>query len=118
MQIETYQYGSAIAFKDYETNATAAIKASPGVVYSIYCENLNGAVRYIGIYNKTTAAATNDVPIVSYRVPAGGATMVGTDMLSIMGLTCSTGITFGISTDPTKYAAATATDHNTVILYK
>lgn len=110
---------AASTYVNYGTAVTANIKASAGSVYSIYHQNDHDVVTYVGIYNKTSAAATNDVPLVSFRTPALGSTLIGSEILTLSGISCSTGITFGISFDKTKYSAADPVgEHVTMVVYK
>ena len=93
------------------TTAGANIKNATGVIYSLSCINLNAASRYVLLFNKATAPAANDVPVESFVVyPSGGQLLLGQDYFSLNGLDLSSGISWGISTTPTLYTAATAAD--------
>lgn len=79
------------------TNATS-VKASAGQVYSIIATNVNAAVRYLKLYNKSSAPTVGtDTPVQVYALP--GATTGGGFTLSIpVGMEFTTGIAFAITT--------------------
>jgi hypothetical protein len=90
-------------------------KASPGVVKSASATNRNAAIRYLQIFNKTTAPVLNDVPIVQWQV--SGTTIIGTDFFTEGGMNFTTGIAWGMSTTNGTYTAGTAADHDVYIGY-
>src|SRR6185503_15383510 len=57
------------------TEDETQIKATPGVLYSLYVTNINAAARYVKCFNLTAAnAAPGTSPVwLSAAVPAGGA---------------------------------------------
>lgn len=81
-QIVTDQPHSAGGCSNYtalSTGAvlTAAIKASPGNLYSLECYNVNAAARYVRLYNMTTAPASTDTASVVWQGVIPGATTGG-----------------------------------------
>lgn len=105
-------------FSDLGANATANVKASAGNVFSIYCHNLNAAVRYIQLHNTATTPAGGAVPTLSFLVAASGVTVIDGAFLGQSGKNFSTGIAFAFSTTETTYTAGTAGDQVTFIHYK
>jgi hypothetical protein len=49
------------------------VKATPGAIIHILGQNINAAIRYLKVYNKATAAAETDTPILTIPLPASGA---------------------------------------------
>lgn len=99
-----------------------SVKGSAGYLKSIRVSNINAAIRYLQIHNKATAPAGGDTPILSFPIPAGSATVpqylsFGQDDWGPGGLSCSTGISIGISTVAATFTAATTTDHVTAGSY-
>lgn len=97
---EAHTNGGATPYKlvsAASTNATS-LKASAGQIYSISAFNINGAVRYLKLYNKASAPTVGtDVPVHVYAIP--GATTGGGFTLSIpVGMEFTTGIAFAITT--------------------
>lgn len=101
----------------------ANIKASLGNVLSIYITNDNAAVRYFQLHNKATAPAATDVPIYSFKVPAGTANNPGTLVLdntffTQAGAHFATGIGWAISTTYGTFTdSATASEHIAFVHY-
>lgn len=101
----------------------ANIKNSAGNVFSIAITNTNAAVRYFQLHNKASAPAATEVPIYSFPVPAGSATvpgvlMVGVDFFTEAGYYFSTGIGWAISTTYGTFTdSATNTEHIPIIHY-
>lgn len=58
-----------------------------------------------------------EVPVESYLIPIGGTRQFGLSDFGPAGAQFLTGITFAISTTPTTFTAATATDHETIAKY-
>lgn len=100
------------------TDVDVSVKASAGNILSVTCSNINAAIRYLQIHNKATAPANPDVPIFSFAIPAGSATVpamreIGRDFFGAGGYYLSTGIAIGVSTTAATFTAATTTDHTT-----
>lgn len=93
------------------------IKATPGNVFSFDITNDNAAVRYFQLHNKITAPAGTDVPIYSWKVPAGtannpGFLTLGSEFFTGSGRYFSVGIGWAISTTLATFTdAATNTEH-------
>lgn len=97
--VPTFIYDNSAA----EVSATAAASR----VYSGDFTNRSAAVVYIQFHNKATAPATNDVPLLSYEVPANGGTMILDSAFFFYGFEYfSAGIGLGISSTPKVYTAA------------
>lgn len=101
----------------------ANIKNIPGNVLSTYITNDNAAVRYFQLHNKATAPAAADVPVYSFKVPAGTANNPGVLILDntfwteagknfTLGIGWAISTTFGTFTD-----SATASEHIPVVHY-
>lgn len=88
---------------------TGTMKATAGNLLSIAVTNRNAAVRYLQLYN--TASATTPI-LAQFTIPLSGMLILGTDFFTDKGWPFSTGITWGISTSATVYAAATASEHD------
>lgn len=101
----------------------ANVKASTGNVFSIYITNDNAAVRYFQLHNKATAPAATEVPLFSFKVPAGtannpGVLELGTEFFGDGGYNFATGIGWAISTTMATFTdSATNTEHIPVITY-
>ncbi|BAY23703.1 hypothetical protein NIES2100_34950 [Calothrix sp. NIES-2100] len=91
------------------TSAGANIKNSAGTLYNITCTNLNGSIRYLQLFDSTSAPS--GTPIRSYPVyGSGGFLVLGQDLLGGAGVSFTTGITFGFSTTALTYTAGSASD--------
>lgn len=93
-----------------------SVKASAGYLKSIQVSNINAAIRYLQIHNKATAPASTEVPVLSFPIPAGTATVpatisFGREDWGDGGYYCSIGVAIGISTAAGTFTAATTTDH-------
>ncbi len=103
---------------------TNFIKASPGNVFSAYITNDNATVRYFQLHNKATAPAGTNVPLYSFKVPAGTANAPGVLILensffTQAGSYFSIGIGWAISTTFATFTdSATNTEHIVVVHYK
>lgn len=115
LSVSTY---SPTLFTNYGANATLNVKATPGNVFSLYCVNLNAAIRYFQLHNTATTPSASAVPLMTFAIPASGAITFGTDFFSQMGMNFSTGIAFAFSTTQGTYTAGTAGDQFTQIHFK
>jgi hypothetical protein len=105
-----YSPSGAGAFQ--ASSVAVSVKSTPGNIKSVYAVNTNAAARWLLVFNKASAPASNDVPIFSFYIPATtGVVEIGSEFFGEGGFYMSAGIAIGISTDGTKQAAATATDH-------
>lgn len=92
------------------------LRPAAGFLNSIMVSNVNAAIRYLQIFNQTTAPASTQVPIFSFPIGAGSATVpgvliLGIDILGPEGLYLSSGIAIGVSTAAATFTAATAGEH-------
>ena len=86
--------------------ATGFSKASSGVVYFIDLFNTTAAIRYFHIYNKVSAPTLGtDTPIMSIGIGASAKAQ----FLWPVGVTCTTGIAFAITTDDVAIPVTAAT---------
>lgn len=95
--------------------ASVAISAknAPGNLFCVMADNANAADRYLQVHNKASAPASSDVPVLSYKIPAGGMLVLDRGIFGEHGKYLSTGIAIGISTVRATFTAATVTDHYT-----
>lgn len=98
--------------------ATANIKSSPGNVYSIYCRNINAAVRYIQLHDTATTPAPGAVPLYTFLIAASSSVVVDAAFFGEMGANFANGIAFAFSTTETTYTAGTAGEQTTICMYK
>lgn len=93
-------------------------KASGGNVFAVSVSSVDTSLVYLQLHNKATALAGGDVPIYSFAVAAGTATVPsmlerGEEYFGSTGRNFATGITWGISTTNGTYtAASTAANYN------
>ena len=92
------------------------IKTAQGYLCSVVVSSVNAGIRYLQIFNQTTAPVSAQVPVLSIPIGAGTATVpliliLGYDILGPEGLYLATGIALGVSTTAATYTAATASDH-------
>lgn len=97
-------------------------KASSGQLFGFVAVNRNAAVRYLQFFDSPSAPNTNAVPVFQFPVPAiTGTTDVGKLALGTEffnpGWSFSNGTTWGFSTTSGSYVAATAADHDFLIIY-
>ena len=79
------------------TNATS-LKASAGVLYSLYVINLNAAVRYLKFYNKASSPTVGtDTPVATFPIPANS-TGAGFSINLDPGISFATGIAYATTT--------------------
>lgn len=98
-------------------------KNSAGNVFGFYVTNDNAAVRYFQIHNKASAPAGGDVPVLSFKIPAGtannpGVLVIGRDVLGAGGHYLSTGVSWALSTTYGTFTdSATNTEHIVALKY-
>jgi hypothetical protein len=104
------------------TNHTS--KASAGNVFSVHASSINSALVWFQIFNKASAPTSpGEVPIYSFPLPAGSATVPGVVAISenffgIAGKNFATGIAWGISsTQATFTDAGTASNYGVHVHY-
>ena len=86
-------------------------KNSAGNVYSVTACNLNAAIRYLQIHNRTTAPSNPNVPAISIPMVQNEKIVLGEDFFGTTGVYFDTGIAWGFSTTAATFTAATTTDH-------
>ena len=97
----------------------ASVKASAGNVYKFRVTNENVGTRYIQFHNKATAPAGTDVPVLSWKIPTGSATVPGwLEFEFKFGKQFTTGIGVAISTTQATFTdSATAAEHEIGVEY-
>lgn len=110
--------GPISPFANLGANVTLNVKASAGVVFSVYCHNLNAADRYIQIHDTAATPSGGAAPKLTFYVPAGAAIVIGSDFFTNSGISFSSGIAFAFSTTEATYTAGTAADQVTQISFK
>ena len=109
-------YTNRLQFQDIFANATGAVKAAPGHVYSLSCYNDNAAARYILLFNNTAKPNDTDVPLFGFLVPSKSQIIVGTDFFGDVGGNFTTGIAYGFSDKP-NYLGTASAEHILFIQY-
>lgn len=97
---------------------SGVIKASAGQLYTATLTNTNAAIRFLQIYNKTTAGTlSTDTPLLTIPLPPNASVMID---FSAIGGAFSTGISWQFTTDdvaiPT--TAGASTDIHGFVTYK
>ncbi len=98
------------------------VKASAGNLFSLYARNVNGAVRYLQVFNSVSLPADTTVPIFSFAMAASTGQVdpaFVASLLGPMGYFFSTGITCAISTTEATLTVAADGDLSTLhVTYK
>lgn len=100
------------------------IKSTQGNVFSIYITNDNAAVRYFQLHDKASDPVATNVPLYSFKIPAGTVNNPGVLILDDAffgkgGHNFPTGIGWSVSTTLATFTdSATNTEHIVVIHYK
>lgn len=102
-------------FTNRGANNTLNVKTAAGVVATLSCFNTTGSVRYLLLHNTATVPVNNNVPVVSFLVPANSQIIIGSDFFTTSGIFFSSGIAFAISSTMDILTLATSTDHSTQI---
>jgi hypothetical protein len=97
-------------------NTGQVVKANNGVVFGYILYNAATAVRFVKLYNKATAPASTDTPLVTIAIPASGVVQVE----FVTGIQCNVGIGVRACTGlaDSDNTAPTANDVTVNILYK
>lgn len=96
------------------TGASGVIKASQGRVYSWALQNTNAAIRYLQIYNKTTAGVPGtDTPYITIPLSANGSVPFSDQI----GTIANTGLSWAITTDAAGATAGASGDVVGTIFY-
>jgi len=115
-------YATSVLTTDFGATVTKNAKATKGVVTGLILANRNAAVRYLQLHNTATTPSGGAVPFLSIPVAPTGATgfkEIGNNVLGLMGV-CpgASGIAYAWSTTSGTYTAATASEHDTIVLGK
>lgn len=106
-------------FGVFGTSVAVSVTQVPASICSMYASNANAALRYLQVFNQTTAPTTGNVPIHSFPIPInGGSICIGTDFFGVNGGFATQGVAVGVSTTNATFTAATTTDHNINGMYK
>lgn len=102
----------------FGTVASAIAKATPGVLVAVRATNTNAALRYLQVFDRTTALSGGETPIISVPLPAtSGDVMLDQSFFGDYGLVFPAGIVWGVSTARATYTAGTAADHQVHVVY-
>ncbi len=105
----------------FGTAVSAVASAQASAVVAVYASNANAAVRYCQLFNRATALAGGETPIVSFPIPAGTINNSGVLLLDSAFFAPSSyqsiGTVWAISTTNATYTTATAADHNVIVRY-
>lgn len=98
---------------------TATIKAGGGQMRSIHAVNRNAAARYLQFFNQASGAPSGTANwLFHIFVPIAGAVTIGETFFREQGVPFTTGITYGWSTVPNTYTAATAGECDLMAVYQ
>ena len=107
-----------LVYSNFGAAITNQVKQSTGSVYSVFCENINAAKRYLQLHNSAVGISAGNVPLAAFAIPATSSLSLTQAFFTSAGMNFTTGITFAFSTTAGTYTAGVATDQNTIILYK
>lgn len=96
--------GDTLSWADTDGTADTnlVVKTSPGTLFEVRAINTSSSVRYLHIFNDTSAPSGSDVPAHRVLVPASGE---ASESFGINGRAFSTGIVVAFSTDVDDYNA-------------
>ena len=111
------QIGGYSIYRNLDLDPTGVVvKATAGRLYGWWIANANASARFVKLYNKATAAAETDTPVMTLRIP--GATSESEEFQG--GISFATGIsaraTTGVADNDT--GDPTANDIVVNLLYK
>lgn len=101
------------------TNATS-VKASAGTVYGVQVSNVNAAVRYLKLYDKSSAPTVGtDTPVKTIVIP-GNTAGAGNTIAFPYGIAFANGIALALTVEPTVAGSTgvTASEHVVNLDYK
>jgi len=108
-----------LAYTNFAVAASGSVIATPAFLYSLSCFNNHAtAVRYIQIFNRTTAPSVGDTPVFSFPIPAQQGFVLEESFFTNNGYFFNTGIAWGISSTAATYTAGLAADQVTTIIYR
>lgn len=113
-------FGASLATAYAASNCGVLRSSGPGSVYSIYAVNVSGAAKqYIQIHNTGVAAVSGAVPLRSFQVGAAGSDKtVGPNELTVLGESCSLGVTYAWSTTPGSFTPADGNNYQLEVRLK
>lgn len=112
-------------YTNFGADTKENIKASKAQVKGLIFTSVNAGLRYLQLFNKATAPiAGTDVPLFSFKVPAGAATSPAYLTLDITAFggqgsnLFSAGLSWAVSTTQGSFTdSATASDHDLHLQY-
>jgi hypothetical protein len=84
---------------------SAVLKASAGVLKSVFAANRSAVALWLQFQNQTTAITNAGNAVLQFYVPPNGEIVIGSDFFVGAGWAFSTGISWGFSTVTTTYTA-------------
>jgi hypothetical protein len=90
------------------TVASAVAKSSSGSIFAVAVHNTNAGDRWFQIFN--SASAPSGTPLESHRVPGQGSLFLDLTHFGLAGMPLATGIAWGMSSSPSTFSAATASE--------
>ncbi len=111
------------AWSDYEdlgADASGVVKSGQHAnLFGVYAINNNASIRYLQFFDSTTAPASSAAPRLQFGIPGGGGEIIiGTDFWQAQGIAFDKAIAWGISTTKGSFVAATAGDHDLMVIYQ
>lgn len=101
VHVEPATTGGATPYRYLSAGGVKAgvIKATPGQLYGcIVAENIGAAAVYLRLYNKATAGATTDTPVIGPLIIPGATTGAGVVIpLPMSGVAFATGIAWRLT---------------------
>lgn len=89
------------------------IKATGGSLKSFKASNRNAAVRFLQLFDQSTAPDNGATPVDQFVVPATtGMIVIGQELFTTLGISFVQGISWGFSTTSATFTAGTAADHD------
>lgn len=95
--------------------AVTGFVTGPKVMFSVLLESKNTASRYLLLKDQAQNFTASQVPDLVIPVPANSIMSLGPNFFGPNGARFVTGLSWGWSTTPVSYTAATAADHVTQI---
>jgi hypothetical protein len=87
-----------------------------GRVLSIACNNQTTSVIYVQIFNKSSALATNDIPVDIFPVAVGSASVIGVEFFGTYGKFLGSNARIGLSSTPFAYTAIASLTNTSLII--
>lgn len=117
MGTDLFNTGSVAWFATVSAYVGVSTAQSPKRVFAAYAFNADTTVRFFQIFDKASAPAAGDVPIVQFAIPPnGGDRGFGEDMFTASGIVFTKGVAWGVSTTRGSYTAATPSEHDVTLV--